>query len=92
MQSAFGDWRPEVVVFRPTRFAEAEWIVHNVREQKTVLVQACGMEVGEAQRLIDFVAGGVEALDGHGECLGPLTFVFAPELVSLRRDSGSPLE
>jgi FtsZ-interacting cell division protein YlmF len=91
MHSSFGDRMPEVVVFHPTRFEEAEWIVHNVRELKTVIVHAGGMETTEAQRLIDFVAGGVSAMDGQAECLAPLTFVFAPERVTLRRDPGSPL-
>ena len=44
----------------------------------------------EAQRLIDFVAGGVSAIDGQAECLDPLTFVFVPEIVALRRDPGEP--
>jgi cell division inhibitor SepF len=90
MTSPFGDRTPEVVVFHPTRFEEAEWIVHNVRELKTVIVQAGSMETAEAQRLIDFVAGGVTAMDGQAECLAPLTFVFAPERVTLRRDRGEP--
>jgi FtsZ-interacting cell division protein YlmF len=48
------------------------------------------MERSEAQRLIDFVAGGVSAIDGQAECLDPLTFVFVPEIVALRRDPGEP--
>ena len=48
------------------------------------------MEPTDAQRLIDFVAGGVSALDGQAECLAPLTFIFAPPLVNLRRDLGAP--
>ena len=91
MHSSFGDRMPEVVVFRPSSFEEAEWIVHNVRELKTVVVDAGGMEATDAQRLIDFVAGGVSALDGQAECLAPLTFIFVPQRVTLRRDSGSPV-
>lgn len=87
MQSPFGDWLPEVVVVHPTRFDQAQWIVHHVRERKTVLVHAGAMEPREAQRLIDFVAGGVSALDGRAEGLDALTFVFAPEIVALRRDA-----
>ena len=87
MQSPFGDWLPEVVVVHPTRFDQAQWIVHHVRERKTVLVHAGAMEPSEAQRLIDFVAGGVSALDGRAEGLDALTFVFAPEIVALRRDA-----
>ncbi|MFQ6539205.1 MULTISPECIES: cell division protein SepF [Aphanothece] len=88
MQSPFGDWLPEVVVFNPMRFEEAQAIVLAVRELKTVLVNAGAMERGEAQRLIDFVAGGVSAMDGQAECLDEVTFVFAPEVIRLRRDRG----
>jgi cell division inhibitor SepF len=76
-----------VVVVHATRFDQAEWIVHHVRERKTVLVHAGAMEPSEAQRLIDFVAGGVSALDGQAEGLDALTFVFAPEIVALRREA-----
>lgn len=86
MPSPFNEWMPEVVVFHPTRFEEAQWIVHHLRERKTVLVNAVAMERSEAQRLIDFVAGGVSAIDGQAECLDELTFVFVPEMVALRRD------
>lgn len=86
MNALFGDWLPEVVVFHPTRFEDAQAIVQAVRELQTVLVQASAMNRQEAQRLIDFVAGGVVAMDGHAECLDELTFVFAPEIVTLSRD------
>jgi FtsZ-interacting cell division protein YlmF len=89
MQGPFGDWLPEVVVFHATRFDDAETIVLAVRDLQTVLVHAGAMPADEAQRLIDFVAGGVAAMDGQSQCLDELTFVFAPEIVSLTRDSGS---
>ncbi|MEX1318072.1 MAG: cell division protein SepF [Synechococcaceae cyanobacterium] len=88
MFSPFGDWLPEVVVFHPLHFEDAQLIVHAVREYKTALVHAGAMDRGEAQRLIDFVAGGVSAMDGRAECLDELTFVFTPEIVQLTRDGG----
>ncbi|WP_087066821.1 cell division protein SepF [Cyanobium sp. NIES-981] len=92
MQTPFGDWLPEVVVFHPLHFEDAQEIVQAVRELKTVVVNAGSMDRAEAQRLIDFVAGGVSAIDGQAECLDAVTFVFAPELISLRREAspGSP--
>jgi cell division inhibitor SepF len=54
-----------------------------------VIVHASAMPAEEAQRLIDFVAGGVEAMDGQAHCLDELTFVFAPEIVSITRDPRS---
>eukprot|EP01036_Dinobryon_divergens_P054613 gene54613-biopygen45045 len=61
---------PEVVVFHPSRFEEAEWIVHNVRELKTVVVDAGAMEPTDAQRLIDFVAGGIDGVQHLLEGIG----------------------
>ncbi len=87
MQTPFGDWLPEVLVFHPTRFEDAQAILIAVRELRTVVVHAGAMERGEAQRLIDFVAGGVLAIDGQSECLDAVTFLFAPDLVAIRRDS-----
>ena len=89
MQGLFGDWRPEVVVFHPTRFDDAQAIVMAVRDMQTVLVHASAMPPDEAQRLIDFVAGGVAAMDGQAQSLDELTFVFAPEIVTITRDPRS---
>jgi cell division inhibitor SepF len=89
MRGPFGDWLPEVVVFHPTCFEDAQAIVRAVRELQTVLVHADGMPRQDAQRLIDFVAGGVLAIDGQAECLDDLTFVFAPEIVAITRDAGA---
>lgn len=89
MRGPFGDWLPEVVVFHPTCFEDAQTIVQAVRELQTVLVHAGAMPRQEAQRLIDFVAGGVVAIDGQAECLDEFTFVFAPDIVAITRDSSA---
>jgi cell division inhibitor SepF len=44
------------------------------------------MDPHEAQRTIDFVSGGVYAMDGQSERLGEAVFLFAPALVSIQRD------
>jgi cell division inhibitor SepF len=41
------------------------------------------MDPVEAQRVIDFVSGGVFAIDGQSERLGETVFLFAPALVSI---------
>ena len=83
MQTAFGDWYPEVVVMVLTRFEQAQQAVRAVREQKIVVLQAGELEPELAQRTIDFVAGGVATLDGQAERLDAHTFLFAPALVNL---------
>lgn len=70
----------------PLRFEDAMTAVRAVQELKTVVLHLGGMEPEEAQRTIDFVSGGVYALDGQSERLGDTVFLFAPSLVSICRD------
>lgn len=86
MTSPYGSRLPEVVVITPSRFCEGSEAVLAVQQQRTVLLHLGGMDPGEAQRTIDFVSGGVYALDGQSERLGEAVFLFAPALVSIQRD------
>lgn len=88
MQSASAAWQPELVVWHPTSFDDGAAIVAAVRDRKTVVVHTGLMARAEAQRLIDFVAGGVRAMDGQGESLDAVTFVFVPAFVTIRQVSG----
>jgi len=83
MDSAAGYGMPEVMVITPGSFADAQAAVLAVREQKVVVLQANRLDPDQAQRTIDFVAGGVSALDGHAERLDATTFLFAPAPVQL---------
>ena len=86
METPFGTWLPEVVVMNPVRFEEAMAAVQAVQHPKTVVLHLGSMEPEEAQRTIDFVSGGVYAMDGQSERLGDTVFLFAPALVSICRD------
>lgn len=70
----------------PSRFAEGTDAVLAVQEQRTVVLHLGGMDPQEAQRTIDFVSGGVYAMDGQSERLGETVFLFAPALVTIQRD------
>lgn len=83
MNSAAGYGMPEVVVITPGHFEDAQEAVLAVRDQKVVVLQASRLDPELAQRAIDFVAGGVSALDGKAERLDATTFLFAPALVNL---------
>jgi len=56
------------------------------QQQRTVVLHLAGMPADEAQRTIDFVSGGVFAMDGQSERLGEMVFLFAPALVRIQRD------
>jgi cell division inhibitor SepF len=86
MNTPFGQRLPEVVVMTPYRFAEGTEAVLAVQQQRTVVLHLGAMDTQEAQRTIDFVSGGVYAMDGQSERLGEAVFLFAPSLVTIQRD------
>jgi cell division inhibitor SepF len=73
----------EVLVITPNSLEEAHQAVLAVRDRRVVVLQAGHLEPEEAQRTIDFVAGGVSAMDGRAERLDETTFVFTPSTVNL---------
>jgi cell division inhibitor SepF len=89
METPFGQWSPEVVVMTPARFEDALVAVQAVQRLRTVVLQLAAMEPAEAQRTIDFVSGGVYAMDGQSERLGETVFLFAPALVTIHRDDSN---
>lgn len=81
-----GSRQPEVVVMTPARYDEAAQAVRAVQQQRTVVLHLGAMPTDEAQRTIDFVSGGVCALDGQAERLADSVFLFAPTAVAIHRD------
>jgi cell division inhibitor SepF len=86
MESPFGHWLPEVLVLRPSCFEDGAEAVLAVQHLKTVVLHLDALEPEEAQRIIDFVSGGVYAIDGQSERLGDSVFLFAPSIVNISRD------
>jgi cell division inhibitor SepF len=48
-----------------------------------VILNLTMMEPDQAQRAVDFVAGGTFAIDGHQERIGESIFLFAPSCVTV---------
>jgi cell division inhibitor SepF len=46
------------------------------------------MDPDQAQRAVDFVAGGTFAIDGHQERVGESIFLFAPSCVTVTTTGG----
>ncbi|QEY31086.1 cell division protein SepF [Synechococcus sp. RSCCF101] len=91
MRTPFGDWSPEIVVMTPRCFEDALDAVQAVRELKTVILNLSMLEPDMAQRAVDFVSGGVQALDGHQERVGNMVFLFAPEIVDVQRPDATEI-
>jgi len=73
----------EVMLMEPRSFDEMPRAIQALRERKTVILNLTMMESDQAQRAVDFVAGGTFAIDGHQERVGESIFLFAPSCVTV---------
>ena len=78
----------EVVVIEPHSFEEMPQVILALRERKSVVLNLNVMNPEEAQRAVDFIAGGTYAMDGHQERVGESIFLFTPSSVKVSSLSG----
>lgn len=78
----------EVVVMEPRTFEEMPQAIRALRERKSVVLNLTIMDPDQAQRAVDFVAGGTYAIDGHQERIGESIFLFTPNCVSVSTQPG----
>ncbi|GAB1542968.1 cell division protein SepF [Scytonema sp. NUACC21] len=78
----------EVLVLDPRTFEEMPKAIQALRERKSVVLNLTIMDPDQAQRAVDFVAGGTYALDGHQERIGESIFLFTPSCVQVSTLSG----
>lgn len=78
----------EVVVIEPHSFEEMPQVILALRERKSVVLNLNIMNPEEAQRAVDFIAGGTYAMDGHQERVGESIFLFTPSSVKVSSLSG----
>lgn len=73
----------EMVILKPQSFDEMATVVQFLRDRKSVILNLTLMDPSEAQRSVDFVAGGTYAIDGHQERVGDNIFLFTPNCVTV---------
>jgi len=73
----------EVNLIEPRSFDEMPQAIQALRERKTVILNLTMMDPDQAQRAVDFVAGGTYAIDGHQERIGESIFLFTPSCVNV---------
>jgi cell division inhibitor SepF len=73
----------EMVLIEPRAFEEMPQVIDALRQQKSVILNMTLIRQEEAQRSVDFVAGGTYAIDGHYERIGDNIFLFAPSCVQV---------
>ncbi|MFO0076225.1 MAG: cell division protein SepF, partial [Cyanobacteriota bacterium] len=84
----------ELCLMEPRSFDEMPRAIQALRERTAVILNLTMMEPDQAQRAVDFVAGGTFAIDGHQERVGESIFLFAPSCVTVTtagsEESASP--
>lgn len=78
----------EVLVLEPRTFEEMPQAILALRERKSIVLNLTIMDPDQAQRAVDFVAGGTYALDGHQERIGESIFLFTPSCVQVSTQGG----
>jgi len=73
----------QVMLMEPRSFEEMPQAIQALRERKSVVLNLTMMDPDQAQRAVDFVAGGTYAIDGHQERIGDSIFLFAPSCVQV---------
>jgi cell division inhibitor SepF len=80
----------ELIVMEPRSFEEVPDAITALRERKSIILNLGMMDPDQAQRSVDYVAGGVFAIDGHQERVGKNIFLFTPSSVSISNYPSMP--
>ena len=75
----------EVLIMEPHSFEEALGAIQALWSGKSVLLNLTMMTPEQAQRAVDFIAGGIYALDGYQERLTESIFLFTPSCIPITK-------
>jgi len=67
-----------MIIVKPTSFDQSEQICECLKEKKSIIVNLEYVNKDVARRIVDFMSGAVQALDGHIEKVSNSIFLFAP--------------
>ncbi len=68
----------KMVISQPTNFEQSEEICGFLKEKKSVIVNLEYVNKDVARRIVDFISGGVYALDAHIQKVSNSIFLIAP--------------
>ena len=68
----------KMVITQPNSFEQSEEICKNKKEKKSIIVNLEYVNKDVARRIVDFISGGVHALDGHIQKVSNAIFLVAP--------------
>ena len=68
----------KMVITQPTSFEQSVEICNYLKEKKSIIVNLEYVNKDVARRIVDFISGGVHALDGHIQKVSNAIFLVAP--------------
>ena len=68
----------KMVISQPTNFEQSDEICSFLKEKKSVIVNLEYVNKDVARRIVDFISGGVYALDGYTQKVSNSIFLVAP--------------
>lgn len=83
-----GSCGSELVVTEPRSFSEDSMqLIKNLQEGRAVVLNLHLLDKEQAQRMVDFISGATQALNGNQQKIGEAGFIFAPRNISITADS-----
>lgn len=82
----------EVCIVKPANIGEAQQVCSLLMEQHPVVVNLEGIDLMEAQRIMDFIAGCIYAVNGNMCQVSRYIFIFSPKDIDISGDYIKSLE
>ena len=78
----------QMVISQPTTFEQSDEICSFLKEKKSVIVNLEYVNKDVARRIVDFISGGVYALDAHIQKVSNSIFLIAPTNYEISNETG----
>lgn len=78
----------KMVISQPTTFDQSEEICQYLKERKACIVNLEYVNKDVARRIVDFISGGVYALNGHIQKVSNSIFLVAPANYDIANEMG----
>lgn len=78
----------KMVISQPTTFEQSEEICGYLKERKACVVNLEYVNKDVARRIVDFISGGVYALNGHIQKISNSIFLIAPTNYDISNEMG----
>jgi cell division inhibitor SepF len=77
-----------VVVVEPRAYEEALEIIDHLKVRKAVILNMHLLDTAQSQRVVDFLHGATNALEGHQQKIGSGVFLFTPSAMHIVTQGG----